>query len=66
MINVKSFHVVKAMASVSLIAIAFEILPSDLVAGIMMIMPCVIVFLMANKSWYKSAIRVFSESLLVF
>lgn len=58
MINIRSYNVVKVMASVSLIVIAFEFLVSDLVAGIMM-MPCVIVFLMANESWYKSAIRVF-------
>ena len=59
MLNISSYNVIKVLTSISFVVIAFQGLSHGVLTGIVLLMPYVIVFLLANESSYKTTLRIY-------
>lgn len=59
MLNIMSYNVIKVLTSISFVVVAFQGLSHGVLAEIILLMPYVIVFLLANESSYKTTFRIY-------
>jgi len=59
MVHLKSHNIIKILASISFIAIAYEYLAIGFMGATIILIPYVLIFLLANKNAYKTTLRVF-------